>query len=462
MATAAPLGPPPPVPAGFAARVRRDLAAERAAAPLPRGDASFSLRRTHEMVVSPLRLLLDAYDRHGPVFSLRILHGQNVFVLGPEANHHVLVANAANFRWRDGGFADLIPLLGNGMLTIDGEWHRRDRRALLPAFHRERLEAATAVIHEEADAAVRALAPGRALDLHAWTRRVALRVAMRALLGMRPGTEEGAASAFEQALAFYGREYAMQALRGPGTPWAHMRAARRRLDALLLAEIARRRADRGEREDLLALLLDAGLTDREVRDEAMTLLFAGHDTTTATLSFLVHALARHPVHDARVAEAARRAGERPGYATLMGGGVPELDMAVDETLRLYPPAWIGPRRAVDAFEVCGVRVPGGVPVNYSSWASHRLPDVWEDPDAFVPERFAPERRERIPRGAYVPFGGGSRTCLGMRFGLLEVKVLAARILRDLRPELPAGHRLRVRRAPTLGPAGGLPVVLHAR
>jgi len=191
------------------------------------------------------------------------------------------------------------------------------------------------------------------------------------------------------------------------------------------------------------------------RDEVMTLLFAGHDTTTATVAFLLYELARRPdVADAIAAELPQRP---PGYEQLMGGALPQLDMALDETLRLYPPAWVGPRRAVRTFEFEGVTVPQGAPVNYSSYVSHRLPDVWDAPHEFRPERFTAERRAALPKGAYVPFGGGSRQCIGMRFGQLEIKAIAARILREHRLELPPRHRLEVRQTPTLGPKGGLPL-----
>ena len=110
-------------------------------------------------------------------------------------------------------------------------------------------------------------------------------------------------------------------------------------------------------------------------------------------------------------------------------------MALDETLRMYPPAWIGPRRSIEPFELCGVHVPGDVFVNYCSWASHHLPDVFPEPWRFRPDRFAPEAKAALPKGAYVPFGGGSRTCIGMRFGQLEVKAIAASILRRFTLEL---------------------------
>jgi cytochrome P450 len=191
-----------------------------------------------------------------------------------------------------------------------------------------------------------------------------------------------------------------------------------------------------------------------VRDHLMTMLFAGHDTTTATIAFLFYELARSPEWDARVGEEVR------GAPT--DGPPPQLEQAIEETLRLYPPAWIGPRRCARAFEFAGHTVPRGALVNYSSWASHRLADVWESPHAFRPERFAPDARKRIPRGAYVPFGGGSRICIGMRFGQLEIRTIAARVLRDFRLELAPGFRLAIRQTPTLGPRRGLPVVVKAR
>jgi len=425
-------------------RVAFELQTERRArGGYPPGDNTPSLRRTHRMIADPLALLLEAYERHGPVFSLRILNARNIFMLGPEANHFMLVSGADNFRWRDGGFGDLIPLLGDGMLTIDGDFHRQSRRTMLPAFHHERVQAARAVMDEEIE---RALAPwqdGLELDLYAWARDLALRVAMRALFGFDPDARPDGvrpAREFERALGFYGREYWLQVLRGPGTPFRTQADARGRLDRLIYAAIARRRRSGERGDDVLSLLLDAPFSDRHVRDHVMTLLFAGHDTTTATIAFFFYELARHPE-----------------LAAAIAGDEALLDQALEETLRLYPPAWIGPRRADKPFEFGGHRIAAGAPVNYSSWASHRLPDVWEAPNEFRPERFSPEQRGRIPKGAYVPFGGGSRICLGMRFGQLEIKAIAAAVTERFRVELPDGFRLRIRQTPTLGPADGLPV-----
>jgi cytochrome P450 len=465
---------PAPVTSNPFLRIVEDLRIERAArGAFPPGPTDFSLARTHQMARDPLSILLPCYERYGPVFTIRVLHGRLVFMLGPEANHYITVSHADNFHWREGSFGDLIPLLGDGLLTIDGRYHRRARRIMLPAFHRERIAAAADTMVEEA---LRALEPWRAgevVDLYYWARELAMRIAMRALLGLDPddgGKGARAAFHFERALSFYGTEYPLRLLRGPGSPWSKLHDSRRVLDEIIYGEIVRRRGRPDpERGDILTLLLEASdedgsrLSDREVRDQAMTLMFAGHDTSTSTISFLLYELARHPNALARLlSEQDRVLAETPPTATHFTGELPQLEMALDETLRLYPPAWIGPRRAENAFEFGGHHVPAHAYVNYCSWASHRLPDVFPEPEAFLPERFAPARKAKLPKSAYVPFGGGSRTCIGMHFGQMEVKVVATLVLQRFRLELLPGRTMTVRQMPTLSPRGGLHMVVRER
>ena len=142
--------------------------------------------------------------------------------------------------------------------------------------------------------------------------------------------------------------------------------------------------------------------------------------------------------------------------------LPRLDMALAETLRLYPPVWFGPRLAVSDFLFAGYRIPAGTHIVHSSWVTHHLPDVFDQPESFVPERFTPEARLGLPPGAYIPFGGGSRICIGKRFGQLVVKAVATILLRHLRPELAPRHRMRIAKVPTLSPAGALPMVRRPR
>jgi retinoid hydroxylase len=464
---AAPLARPPQMSPNPVRRVAEDLAAEwRGRGKFPPGPRDFSWKRTHQIAHDPLPILLAAYEQHGPIFSMRLLHTQVVFMLGPEANHFVTLAHPENFHWRESSFGDLIPLLGDGLLTVDDEFHDRARAIMMPAFHREQIAAATAAMAVEAEAAIAVLRPGEVVDVYAWMRGLAMRIAMRALLGLDPdeaGKGAAAAEHFERALGYYGIDYALRLLRGPGSPWRKLLASRKVLDEIVFGEIARRRAapDPGRR-DILSLLVDVrgeggeAFSDREVRDQVMTLMFAGHDTSTSTLTFMLHELARHPEVLARLVEEQNRvlAGAAPTPEQLERE-LPYLDMVLDEVLRLYPPAWIGPRRAVREFEFGGWSVPRGAYVNYSSWASHRIPEVFPEPEAFIPERFTRERKAALPRGAYVPFGGGQRICIGKRFGQTEVKLVASMLLQRLRLDALPGRTMTVRQMPTLSPKGGL-------
>ena len=461
--------PPKQLSANPVVRVLDDVRAEarvRLRGTYPPGPQEFSFARTLQAARDPLPLLLGLYEEHGPIFSARLLHSPVIFMLGPEANHFITVAHPENFHWRESSFGDLIPLLGDGLLTIDDAYHDRARAIMMPAFHREQVAASVEAMVAEATPAIERLRPGQVVDIYEWMRNLAMRIAMRALLGLDPdeaGKGAAAAEHFERALGFYGIDFHLRLLRGPGSPWSKMVRSRAVLDEIVYAEIAQRRAAPDETKmDILSLLVGVrdeageGFTDKEIRDQAMTLMFAGHDTSTSTLTFMMHELARHPDVLAKLCEEQDEVlkGEAPDIERLERE-MPYLDMVLDEVLRLYPPAWIGPRRAVRDFEFGGHRVSRGAYVNYCSWASHRIPEVFPEPEAFIPERFTRERKAALPRGAYVPFGGGRRICIGKRFGQTEVKLVATMLLQRRRLDAMPGRTMTVRQMPTLSPRGGL-------
>ncbi len=465
-------GPRPafPGPTALWTDIRNERAVRRRAS-FPPGENGFSLSNTWRFRHDVLNVLLECYQRHGPIFGFRIMFGYYVVMIGPEANHFMLVSGRENFAWRNGRMGDLLTLIGDGLLTTDGAYHDASREILMPAFHRDRVVSAAGVMQEESTAACERLAVDARTDLYAWTRDLAMRIAMRALFGFDPdsGRASEIAERFESGLSFHAREFPMQLLFGPGTPLAKLQRDRAALESLVGAEITRRRGRGEDGEDMLGSLIastdDEGrtLTDGQVLDHVLTLLFAGHDTTTSTVSFLIYELAGSPEWSDRLAgELSSVCGDRDPNAEELFGKLPLLTRAVDETLRLYPPAWMGPRQSVRDFEFKGVTAPAGLPCFYSSWVSHRLPEVFENPDRFDPDRFEPERRARWPRGAYVPFGMGPRVCIGKRFGYTEVHAIAAALIRRFRFELPARHELKILQAPTLSPQGGLPIRLTPR
>jgi cytochrome P450 len=456
---------------GVVYEIRDDLLRRES---LPPGEMSFSPRRTHRFQRDTLRMLLEYYERYGPIFTFRSLHRPVVGLIGPEANHFVTVSGAENFSWRLGMFGEqLTPLIGAGLITTDWEYHDRARRIMMPAFHRRQLDGAAEVMADEAQLALGAWRPGERVDFYEWVRDVAMSIAMRALVGLDPregGIGHEAAEVFERALAYYDTESVLTLLRGPGTPWARMQSNRRKLDRIIYEQIElRRAASDGDADDILSMLLGAqdedgiGFETEEIRDQLMHLLFGGHDTTSSTLSFLVYELSRHPDVMARVVDEQDRIleGRTPTVEELLNG-LPYLSMVIDETLRLYPPVWFGPRMSVRPFEFAGHRVPAGVHVIHSSWVSHRLPEVFPNPEAFIPERFSPEARRMLPNGAYIPFGGGQRICIGKRFGQLVVKAVATAVLSRFSFELEPGYELRVGKLPTLSPENGMPIRIRAR
>ena len=460
---------------GFVARISGDVRRERRIRrrmQLPPGSTAPSWAHTRRIISDPLGLLLEHEQRFGPVFTLRLLHEPIVWAIGAEVNHQILVSDFDAFQWREGRFADLWPLLGNGLLNIDGAYHRDFRRLMLPAFHRDYIASVAGTMIEEALAAVEALRVGQRVEIYSWVRELALRIALRGLLGMEPtgGRDRSLAGAFEASLAIHGEPVLLQMLPLPRTPLWRAIAARRKLDLVVRSEIddRRRRGDAGP--GVLGLLLSAAddrgapLSTSVVRDQAVTLLFAGHDTTTTAFTFLVYELGRNPHARAAVQDELDRVmrGRDPTAADLDGHALPVLERSLKETLRRYPPAWVGPRRTTRDVTLQGVHVPAEIGVHYSSWVTHHLPHLYPDPFRFDPDRFLPDREAELPRGAYVPFGGGSRICLGKRFGEYELRALSTVLFSRfvLEPLSPRGPRVVT--TPTLGPKGGLPFVVRAR
>jgi cytochrome P450 len=465
-------GPPPVLrkhPLAVMVGDLRDELSKRAV--YPPGETSFSLPNVVNLFQDPQRSLVQYYEDFGPVFSLRLLLNRVVFMIGPEANHYMTVSHASNFTIRESHFRDLISIVGDGILTTDGEVHRSMRRIVMPAFHSESLASYYNVIFEETQHAMDALVPGAVVDLKDWAGSVVLRVSMRSLFGLDPdserATESGLTEVFSPSSA---APFQSRLLPGPVSPWNRRVKRLRALDQFIYAEISERRARGTGGTDVVDLLIDArdedghGLTDVQIRDQLMTLMITSVGTTTASTCFLFYELARHPdVVNRIMAEQHAVLGDGELQVKHLGGDeLVGLEMAIDESLRLHPVTWIGPRRAVEQFEFAGVSVPAGAYVDYSPLASHYLPDLFPDPTSFRPERFTPEAKAALPKGAYVPFGGGQRTCIGMRLAKLEIRAMVTLMLRRFELSLPGDFTLSVSHVPLLTPKKGLPMVVGER
>lgn len=411
------------------------------------------------------------HRRYGEVVSVGWGPGRVVFGFGPRANRDILGAPAGSLRWRD-AMAPLIPVDGETAIVVsDGEDHARRRRIVQPAFARRRIDAEIALMVAEIDDELAGWRPGRVVDAHAALRRVIRRIVIRMLFGdglARRAGELG--DLLEEPLAYVQRPPWMRVDRRWFGPYRRAMAARAAADAVVFEEIrVRRRRPGGPGDDVLGWLVAAsdpgdgaggvaaGLTDQEVRDQVVSLVAAGYDTTSAAAAWAVDHLVAHPGVARTLEEEVTDAlgGAPPGPADLVG--LPTLRGVVLETLRLRPPGIAAGRRVTGPIEVAGRTVPPGPMVMYSPWVTHRMPEVWPEPERFLPERWAVEP----PPGSFVPFGGGARRCLGFGLATTELGVLVCRIAQTVRLER-AGPPPRGAGLATHAPVGGVPVRVVAR
>jgi cytochrome P450 len=386
-----------------------------------------------------LDTLLELGTRYD-IARFRLLHQPAVLLSHPAAIQRVLVDNAKSYTKHTFGYRRMRAVLGNGLVTSEGDFWLRQRRIAQPAFHKPRIEAfAELMTRAASDMVARWPAEGE-LGLDREMMRVTLRVVGEALLSRDVTAEaDGVGDALPVVL-----HHVMKRITSPWSfpeswPTPQNRRFRRALstlDAVVAGMLDDRRAaaQRGEaaRGDLLDMLLasedsETGerMNDAQLRDEVMTMFLAGHETTAMALTWTVHLLTQHPdVQEAVAREVDEVLGGRA--PTLADFGRLELTgRVIDESMRLYPPVWMVARNAEADDEILGHRIRPGDYVFMSTWVTHRRPDLWPDPERFDPDRFLPERAAGRHKFAFFPFIGGKRKCIGDHFALLEARLILA-------------------------------------
>ncbi|MFE0375561.1 cytochrome P450 [Streptomyces inhibens] len=371
-------------------------------------------------------------------------------VFAPEGVQQILASQAANFRKDHPLYEEVRQAFGNGLLTSQDADYLRQRRLVQPLFTKRRVDSYASAVTAEADSLVDRwrTTEGGTVDLVTEMNRLALRTVARILFGLDSEQAVDAIHRCAPVINAYVVRRAYVPVKVPRewpTPGnLRARAATDELNALCDRIIGDRRAaagttgddEAGEGDDLLSLLAAAGnvqdgsLDATEVREQVLIFLLAGHETTATSLAFTLHLLARHPEEQARVREEIDRvlAGRTPTAADL--DRLPYVTQALKESMRLYPAAPVVSRRAVEATEIGGFRIPAGADVVVAPWVTHRNPRLWEDPERFDPRRFAPEREAERHRYAWFPFGGGPRACIGQHFSMLESVLALAMLLRS--------------------------------
>lgn len=421
----------------------------------------------------PITFLEESAARFGEVFTVRLPGSPPIVMFSnPDALKDIFTGSEDDLRAGEAN-ARLEPLLGtSSVLLLDGDEHMRERRLLLPPFHGERMHAYGEAMRAIADRAIDGWPMQETFPIHPRMQAITLDVILKTVFGM----DEGAAlerlraqltellSLASNPLALLG---GMQVSKNPRALGSRVQALRTAVDEALFAQIARRRTlGTTGRNDVLSLLLDARdedgrpMTDRALRDELVTLLVAGHETTATSLAWATSRLLENPDVAARLRTELSAAVAEGHTAPAEIARLPYLDATVKESMRLDPVVPIVGRRLTTPLVIGGVSLPAGVVASPCIYLAHRRPERWSEPNAFKPERFLDSRPTPYE---FLPFGGGVRRCIGAAFALYEMKIVLAQML--LRVDLLAvpNYRVRVvRRAVTLAPSDGMPVKVEER
>ncbi|MFT3712698.1 MAG: cytochrome P450 [Archangium sp.] len=421
---------------------------------------------------NPLKVMERATLEFGPVTHLPLptLEG---FVLGtPKLAHHILVANVKNYVKQTRGYDMLRLVLGNGLVTSEGDFWKRQRRIAQPAFHRERLAGFGKVMTRAASEMVDRWEVGKPFDFAAEMMRVTLRIVGETLLSSdvtKEADHVGAALTDVLEHLIHRTLHPLSAPEWMPTPGnQRFKRSAEELDRVVLDLIAQRRKGGGPKDDLLAMLMESrdpetgeGMTDEQLRDEVMTIFLAGHETTANNLSWTMTLIGRTPDVEKRLVAEANDVlkGALPSMETVHR--LPFAMNVVKESMRLYPPIWSLGRRVLEDDFVEGYLLPKDALVFISPWAIHRLPEYWPDPLAFDPDRWLQEDPRRM-HGSYLPFSLGQRKCIGDMFAMVEAQLILTTILQKMHVSLVPGQEFEPEPVITLRPRGGVQVIATRR
>ncbi len=438
---------------------------------LPLVGALPSLRR------DPLRFLVETASRYGDVVALGGAGAQKFFLIShPSDIEHVLKTRHRNYV-KGANFKLLKGFVGEGLFLSEGDFWRRQRRLMQPAFHMTRLAALAAAMTAETEAMLARWEVqadrGEPIEVEHEMMRLSLQIAVKTLFGADVGDRcETVRAAVAFAFRYLHERVWSIAPLPAWVPTADNRRFGRAvaaLDEIVYGIIAERRRSGREGDDVLSMLLGArdeesgqGMTDREIRDEVMTLLVAGHESVALTLTWSLYLASRHGTIERRLHGEldAALGGRLPGFADL-----PKLayaSMFLKESMRLYPAFWMFTRTPLEDDEIGGHRIPADSVLVLSSYVTHRHRGFWRNPEGVDPERFAPENAAERPPFAYFPFGGGPRQCVGSRLAEMQTLVVLATIAQRYSLHLLPGHPVEPQATLSLRPRHGVRMTLEPR
>lgn len=418
----------------------------------------------------PLAYFSGIVHKYGDIVGVRILTFR-VFILNhPDYIEDVLVNHPRKFI-KGRILKANKRVFGQGLLTSEGDFWLRQRRLAQPAFHRARIAGYASTMVEYTERLLDEWRDGEERDLHSEMMRLTMQIVSKTLFDANVERDAQDVGRSLERLLEIGANFRRTLFVPQWLPTPtniRLELAVRQIEKVLYRIIAQKRASGRDAGDLLSMLLAAqdddgsGMTDKQLRDEAITIFLAGHETTANALSWTWWLLAQNPAIEAKLHEELR---------TLLGGRAPSLDdlpklvytnHVITESMRLYPPAWGTARTAIEDHEIAGYKVPRGSGVSFSQWSVQRDPRWYEAPEEFRPERWEGDLMKRLPRFAYFPFGGGPRQCIGNSFALMETALILATIAQKFRFRLVAGHPVVPLASITLRPRYGIRATLESR
>ncbi|MGA8872288.1 MAG: cytochrome P450 [Candidatus Acidiferrales bacterium] len=422
----------------------------------------------------PLGVMRRYAREYGDIVCFHVMMQERILLNHPDFIEQVLVVQQSKFHKSELTRRITGRMLGQGLLISEGDFWRRQRRLAQPAFHRARVNDYAATMAEIAEDHISRWRDGEERNVSQDMMSLTLDIAVRTLFGT---TLPGEAEQVGRAMTFLMR-YSLRRQRFPVRvpetwPTPNNRRANQELafmDSLVYRMISERQAANGAAHynDLLALLMDAmdedgsHMTKQQLRDESMTLFIAGHETTSQMLSWTWYALSQNPAIEAKLHDELRGVlgGRVPEVADLQR--LPYLQAVMNESLRLYPPAYILARMAIEPCQIGGYDIPLGSTILLAPWVTHRDARFFDDPDTYRPERWLDGLMQKLPAGAYFPFGDGPRRCIGQGFALMEAAIVIGALAQKFRLRLVPGHEVVPEPLVTLRPRNGIRMTLHAR
>jgi retinoid hydroxylase len=403
------------------------------------------------------------YEAYGPIFKSNILGRPTVFMVGPEAVEFVLASHMDHFSWREGWPDSFKTLLGESLFLQEGEEHRRNRRLIMPAMHGPALAGYFSTMEAIAFQYFKQWETQKAFSWFEQYKQLTFDIASQLLLGTHAGPEVGRLSKLFSTLTD-----GLFSLSPVPLPWTALGRAVEARNQILdhLEEVIRERQKKPT-DDALSLMIQArdeegnSLSLKELKAQAMLLLFAGHETTTSMLTWLCLEMGRHPEVLERARAEQKALAERGSLSLEQISQMPYLDQVMCEVERVHPPVAGGFRGVIKPFEFNGFHVPAGWLAQYSILATHRLSTVYPEPERFDPNRWNADQQPKRQPFSLLGFGGGPRICVGIAFAKMEMKIILAHLLRSYRWELSSGQSLDAVIVPTRRPKDGLRVSFGA-